>query len=72
MEEQQKEKRICIICEKEKQEGYSILHSFICTECEQQLIQTEPADPHYQFYVKQLKKIEQVFLPESEVLKSQK
>lgn len=59
MNQGRKGKQICIICEKEKQDGYFLLHTFICIHCEQQMVRTEPDDPLYKFYVNQLKKIEQ-------------
>lgn len=70
MDREGKENKICIICEKEKQEGYFLLHSFICSHCEQQIVQTEPDDPLYLFYVRQLRKVEQHLLQKSKVLKN--
>lgn len=51
----------CIICEEMKHDGYHLYTQFICTDCEKDIIQTETADPKYQFYIKKLKK---VILPE--------
>ncbi len=47
----------CVICEKKKHRGYYLYTSFICTECEKKLIETDTCDPRYHFYIKQLRKI---------------
>ncbi|MDE3840509.1 sigma factor G inhibitor Gin [Bacillus methanolicus] len=47
----------CVVCEQVKLKGIHIYTSFICMECEQDLIQTETNDPKYKYYLKQLKKI---------------
>lgn len=47
----------CVICEDQKQKGIHLYTSFICTDCEEDLIQTETHDPKYKYYLKQLKKI---------------
>lgn len=49
--------KTCIICEMEKNQGYYILSSFICKECEEEIVQTEADDQTYQFFIKQLGKI---------------
>lgn len=48
---------VCIVCEKEKRNGYYLYDSFICLDCEKKIITTEPDEPLYFFYVQQLKKI---------------
>ncbi|EIJ80114.1 forespore-specific protein [Bacillus methanolicus PB1] len=47
----------CVVCEKVKLKGIHIYTSFICMECERNLIHTETNDPKYKYYLKQLKKI---------------
>ena len=47
----------CVICENLKPKGIHLYTSFICTDCEKDLIQTETYDPKYKYYLKQLKKI---------------
>lgn len=47
----------CVICEQSKWKGIHLYTSFICTECEQNIIATNTYDPHYKFYLKQLRKI---------------
>ena len=47
----------CVICEQMKPKGIHLYTSFICTDCETDLIQTDTNDPKYTFFLKQLKKI---------------
>jgi len=47
----------CIVCEKVKEKGIHLYHSFICIDCEKSIIETETDDPKYQYYLKQLKKV---------------
>ncbi|REJ19153.1 MAG: carnitine--CoA ligase [Caldibacillus debilis] len=46
-----------MVCEKFKKEGYFLYDSFICIDCEKEIIKTETSDPVYRFYLRQLKKI---------------
>lgn len=47
----------CVICEKLKPRGIHLYTSFICTECENDMIQTETSDPKYKYFLNKLKKI---------------
>lgn len=47
----------CIICEQQKWRGIHLYTSFICTDCEQDLIHTEADHPKYKYFLKQLKKV---------------
>lgn len=47
----------CVICEKLKNNGIHLYTSFICNECEQDLIHTDTDHPMYRYYLKQLKKV---------------
>lgn len=47
----------CVICEQNKQLGIHLYTSFICTECEKMMIQTDTSDPNYKFYVDKLRKV---------------
>ncbi|MDQ0273126.1 sigma factor G inhibitor Gin [Cytobacillus purgationiresistens] len=47
----------CIICEETKTQGIHLYTSFICTDCEKDLIATETNDPKYKYYLNKLKKI---------------
>lgn len=47
----------CVICENLKPKGIHLYTSFICMECERDLIHTATSDPKYKYFLKQLKKI---------------
>ncbi|MFD2444334.1 sigma factor G inhibitor Gin [Bacillus sp. CGMCC 1.16607] len=47
----------CVICEQMKLKGIHLYTSFICCECEQDLIHTDTDHPKYKFFLKQLKKV---------------
>ena len=47
----------CVICESLKPKGIHLYTSFICTDCENDLIHTDTNDPRYKYFLKQLKKI---------------
>lgn len=47
----------CVICEEFKQVGIHLYTSFICTECERQMISTNTNDPKYKIFLQKLKKI---------------
>ncbi len=48
---------MCIVCHSEKNEGIHLLASFICRECELNIVEAETDDPNYQFYVEQLREL---------------
>ncbi|WP_112179084.1 MULTISPECIES: sigma factor G inhibitor Gin [Paraliobacillus] len=50
---------ICIVCDKEKEEGINVYNLFICSHCEQKIVQTEPEDPSYSYFVEKLKRMNQ-------------
>ncbi|MED4228321.1 sigma factor G inhibitor Gin [Neobacillus cucumis] len=47
----------CVICESLKPKGIHLYSSFICTDCENDLIHTDTNDPRYKYFLKQLRKI---------------
>ncbi|MED3560973.1 sigma factor G inhibitor Gin [Bacillus sp. MUM 116] len=47
----------CVICNQLKPKGIHLYTSFICMDCEKDLINTETNDPKYKYFLKQLKKI---------------
>lgn len=51
---------VCIICECEQMSGIHLYTSFICEECERNMVKTDTEDPQYVFYVQQLRKINNV------------
>ena len=49
----------CGICEEDKGEGIHLYNLFICTECEYNMIHTEPREEKYNYYLQKLKNINQ-------------
>jgi len=47
----------CGICEEKKEQGIHLYNLFICTECEHNMIHTEPREEKYDYYLKKLKNI---------------
>lgn len=47
----------CVICEHTKALGIHLYTSFICKECEREMIDSKTNDAKYKYYLKQLKKI---------------
>ena len=52
-----KHEETCVICEDLKPFGIHLYTSFICTDCEKDLIKTRTNDPKYKYFLKQLKKV---------------
>ncbi|OIK08796.1 MULTISPECIES: sigma factor G inhibitor Gin [unclassified Bacillus (in: firmicutes)] len=47
----------CVVCEKTKSVGIHLYTSFLCEECEHDIINTGTDNPMYHYYLKQLKKV---------------
>ncbi|SFS87295.1 Inhibitor of sigma-G Gin [Marininema halotolerans] len=47
----------CIVCEKECQEGITVLAEFICRDCEAEIVNTDVKDKKYAYFVLQMKNI---------------
>ncbi|WP_338779238.1 sigma factor G inhibitor Gin [Metabacillus sp. FJAT-52054] len=47
----------CIICDTCKPDGIHLYTSFICTDCEREMVSTDAAEPKYDFFVKKLKSV---------------
>ncbi|AZU64790.1 sigma factor G inhibitor Gin [Neobacillus mesonae] len=47
----------CVICENQKVKGIHLYTSFICSDCEHELIQTDTSDPKYKYFLKRLRKV---------------
>ncbi|PFA63704.1 sigma factor G inhibitor Gin [Bacillus sp. AFS015802] len=47
----------CIVCHVEKKVGIHLYTSFICTECEKEMVHTETNDPLYKLFIQRLKKV---------------
>ncbi|MGE8207440.1 sigma factor G inhibitor Gin [Heyndrickxia sp. NPDC080065] len=48
-------RKTCIICDQSKERGFHLYTSFICSDCEKDIIQTDINDPKYRFFINQLK-----------------
>ncbi|MFC5714431.1 sigma factor G inhibitor Gin [Thalassorhabdus alkalitolerans] len=48
---------LCLICERKKEKGIHIVTAFICSECEQDIVQATTEDPNYRFYIERLREI---------------
>lgn len=49
----------CGICEEEKEQGIRLYKLFICSECEWNMIHTEPREEKYNYYLQKLKNMDQ-------------
>ncbi|HLR08607.1 MAG TPA: sigma factor G inhibitor Gin [Bacillota bacterium] len=49
----------CGICEEKKEKGIHLYKLFICRECEQNMIHTEPREEKYNYYLHKLKNMNQ-------------
>lgn len=49
----------CVICEEEKELGIHLYKLFICSECERNMVHTEPREAKYHYYLKKLKNMNQ-------------
>ncbi|BCB01897.1 sigma factor G inhibitor Gin [Bacillus sp. KH172YL63] len=47
----------CIVCHVEKKVGIHLYTSFICTDCEHEMVRTETNDPLYKTFIQRLKKV---------------
>lgn len=47
----------CIICHEYKENGIHLYTSFICVECEREIIDTNTNEPKYQYFIEKLKKV---------------
>ncbi|HWO76076.1 MAG TPA: sigma factor G inhibitor Gin [Bacillus sp. (in: firmicutes)] len=60
MQNSGKIKELCIICEEEKEHGIHLYTSFLCCECEKQMLTLEPGDPFYQYFIEKMRKIKNI------------
>lgn len=49
--------RSCIICEESKQAGIHVYASFICEQCEFNMIHTDTREAKYHYYIRKLKNL---------------
>lgn len=45
----------CIVCEQLKEKGIHLYTSFICEDCEKDMVVTDTNDPKYKYYIERLK-----------------
>jgi hypothetical protein len=45
----------CRVCNQQKENGIMIYQAYICTDCEKEILSTDPADEKYQIFVEKLK-----------------
>ena len=51
------DKRCCIVCGNHQEIGISIWTSFICHNCEQEMVHTDVLDDKYPFFIQRMKQI---------------
>lgn len=49
--------QICMICERKSEVGIHLVSSFICCNCEQEMVATDVMDERYPFFVARMKQI---------------
>lgn len=49
--------QVCTICGKESELGIHIVTSFICSDCEQEIVTIDVKDERYPFFVNRMKTI---------------
>ncbi|WP_027415740.1 sigma factor G inhibitor Gin [Aneurinibacillus terranovensis] len=47
----------CIVCGKQGTEGLFIFNSFVCKNCEQEMVATDACDDKYLYFIKQMRQI---------------
>lgn len=47
----------CIVCSKHKDVGIRIFQSFLCADCEREIVQTDVLDEKYPYYIDRMKQI---------------
>ncbi|MBB6455220.1 hypothetical protein HNQ94_003717 [Salirhabdus euzebyi] len=52
--------KTCIVCDQEKSEGIMLYIAFVCSECEKEIVQTEPEEEKYKYYIDKLKVLNQL------------
>ncbi|MED1206034.1 sigma factor G inhibitor Gin [Heyndrickxia acidicola] len=47
----------CIVCDEKKLTGIHLFTSFICSDCERDMVNTDTSDPKYKYYIDRLKSV---------------
>ena len=48
---------VCVVCDEHKRKGIHLYTAYICSDCEEDMVQTDTKDPKYKYYIDRLKKI---------------
>ena len=48
---------ICVVCDRFKKTGIHLYTSYVCTDCETDIIHTHTEDPKYGYYLSRLRNI---------------
>lgn len=51
------ESNLCIVCNKEKEEGIRICSQWVCLDCESEIVRTDVQDVKYSFFIHRLRLI---------------
>ncbi len=51
------ERRLCIVCNHEHEDGIEIWGQFICRSCENEMVNTEVGDKKYPYFIRQMRQI---------------
>jgi len=62
LKERDKVNKSCHICDQEKKEGITLYSLFICRSCEKEIIQSNPGDVNYQFFIEKLKVLKENYI----------
>ena len=54
---QEKQEKICFICETKQNTGITIGSQFMCEACEKSVVSTDANDAKYKFYVYRLERL---------------
>lgn len=55
--ERKQDGEVCVVCEEIKHKGIHLYTSFICVDCEKDMLITDTKDPKYKYYLQKLKKV---------------
>ncbi|MCR8846672.1 sigma factor G inhibitor Gin [Paenibacillus sp. SC116] len=47
----------CMICGEMKSEGIVVVHQFICSSCEQEIVRTDVKDAKYPIFIDRMRKL---------------
>lgn len=55
-------KERCGVCELEKENGIHLYNMYICKSCEEEIIDTDPSEQKYQYFLKKMRIMNQTTL----------